>query len=210
MPAKGHKLSDEMKKHLSLVHTKNRKCSVDGCDNKHEAHGLCKSHWGKFRRKNDPEYRDKQNKKQLQAYYDDHEKRKTTKNTKQKIIRADIYKKLGGKCESCGEKFNPTLSRSNLVIHHKFYDEDDMRIKKKYKGKIGSKHHWEVKKMLENGVSTKKKFGLLCIQCNVLEGFVRMNAFKAFDAFAWLYGEGHFDEVLKDDPTLKKLSEFMK
>jgi len=204
------KHSEEMKKHLSLVHTKNRKCSVEGCDNKHEAHGLCKSHWTKSRRKNDPEYRKKMRKKSIEGYYKYHEKRKTAKNTRQKFLRADIYKKLGGKCESCGEKFNPVSAKSNLVIHHRFYDEDDMRIKKKNKGNIGSKHHWEVKKMLENGVNTKEKFGLLCEQCNHLEGFVRMNVFKAFDAFAWMYGEGHFDEVLKDDPKLKKLTNFMK
>lgn len=190
--------------------TKNRKCSIEGCDNKHEAHGLCKNHWAKYRRKNDPEYRDRINKTQLVTYYRNHKKRKATKNGRQKFLRADIYKKLGGKCESCGEKFNPDLARSNLEIHHRFYDEDDMRRKKKLNGGLGSKHHWEVKKMLENGISTKKKFGLLCSQCNLLEGIVRMNPFKALDAFAWLYGEGHFDEVLKDDPALKKLTDFMK
>lgn len=157
------KHSEEMKKHLSLVHTKNRKCSVEGCDTKHEAHGLCKSHWTKSRRKNDPEYRDRMNKKQLENYYKHHEKRKTAKNTRQKFLRADIYKKLCGKCESCGEKFNPDLATSNLVIHHRIYDEYDMIIKKKFKGNIGSKHHWEVKKMLENGISAKEKFGLLVI-----------------------------------------------
>ena len=26
----------------------------------------------------------------------------------------------------------------------------------------------------------------------------------------WLYGEGYFDKALKDDPTLKKLTEFLK
>ena len=206
---KGKAMSEETKRKMSLSKTKNRKCSIEGCENKHQAHGFCKSHWGKHRRANDPEYRDKMKKKGMADYFKHHEKRKLAKNTRQKFLRADIYKKLGGKCESCGEKFNPDLRKSNLVIHHRFYDEDDMLLKKKYKGSTGSKHHWEVKKMLENGISTKKKFGLLCCQCNSLEGFVKMNTSKAFETFCWLYGEGYFDKALKDDPRLKKLSEFM-
>jgi len=204
------KHTEETKKHLSLTHTKNRKCSVEGCDNKHNAHGFCKSHWGKLRRKNDPEYREKYRKKSIEGYYKFHEKRKLTKNTTQKLNRAEIYKKLGGKCESCGEKFNPDLTKSNLHIHHKEYDEDDMRLKKKFKGSVGSKHHWEVKRMLKNGINTKKKFALLCQQCNLLEAWIKPNPSKALDMFSWLHEEGYFDEALKDDPKLKKLSEFMK
>jgi len=190
--------------------TKNRKCSIEGCNNKHEAHGLCKSHWGKYRRKTDSTYKDKMNKRNMDYYYKNHEERKKRKRISGKLERIELYKKLGGKCESCGEKLDESLSRVNLQFHHKTYDEDDMRIKKKFKGNLGSKHHWEIKRMLKNGISTKEKFTLLCIQCNVLEAFVRMNPDKAFDAFCWLHGEGHFDEVLKHDPKLKKLTNFMK
>jgi len=191
------------------VKVKNRKCSVEGCDNKHEAHGFCKSHWGKFRRVNDPEYREKMRKYNRDQYFKHHEKRKTTKNVTQKLVRAELYKKLGGKCDSCGEKFDPNLKRSNLEFHHKFYDKEDERLKAKFGG-VGSKHIGEIKRMVENGISTKNKFALLCQQCNLLEAWVRMNPSKAFETFCWLYQEGYFDKALKDDPSLKKLTSFMK
>jgi len=146
----------------------------------------------------------------MEGYFKFHEKRKKAKNANQRIVRADLYRKLGGKCESCGEKFNPDLRKSNLAIHHKFYDEDDIRTKKKFKGSLGSKHIYEVKRMFQNGINPKKKFGLLCEQCNLIEGWVSVNPKKAFDTFCWLHGEGYFDEALEDDPTLKKLTDFMK
>jgi len=210
MPRKGMKTSEETRKKMSIAKTKNRKCSLDGCNNKHEAHGLCKSHWGKFRRKNDPEYKDRINKRGMQDYFKHQEKRKKSKNTKQKLVRAELYRKLGAKCASCGEKFNPDLSRSNLEIHHKSYDDVDERIKKKFKGNIGSRHHWELKRMIKNGINPKKKFVLLCTQCHDIETASHQNPKKTFDMFAWMYGEGLFDQALKDDPTLKKLTEFLK
>lgn len=204
------KTSEEARKKISKSLTKNRVCSVEGCNNKHEAHGLCKSHWGKFRRKNDPEYKDRINKRAMQNYFKHHEKRKKSKNVKQKSERAELYRKLGAKCASCGEKFNPDLSRSNLEIHHKEYSKEDLEVKAKNKGNIGSRHHWELKRMFKQGINPNKKFCLLCKQCNVIEAHVRINPTKAFETFSWLYGEGYFDEALKDDQTLKKLTEFLK
>lgn len=207
---KGREFSEDHRKKLSLASTKNRKCSIDGCNKTHEALGFCKNHYMKHKRDTDPKWKDKQNKRQLVGYYTHHEERKKRKRILGKLGRIELYKKLGGKCESCGEKLNESLSRVNLQFHHKTYDEDDERIRKKFKGNLGSKHHWEIKRMLDNGISTKKKFALLCIQCNLLEAFVRMNKSKAFDTFCWLYGEGYFDETLKDDPKLKKITEFIK
>lgn len=37
--------------HARLHSTKNRKCEVDGCDNKHRSLGLCNSHYRKMRYK---------------------------------------------------------------------------------------------------------------------------------------------------------------
>ena len=91
---KGRKVSESTRKKLSLASTKNRKCSVEGCDNKHEAHGLCRSHWSKHRRATDPEYREKYRKKSIESYYKFHEKRKTAKNTKQKLLRARYLQKV--------------------------------------------------------------------------------------------------------------------
>lgn len=31
-----------------------RKCSIDGCENKHDARGYCKSHWRRWKRHGDP------------------------------------------------------------------------------------------------------------------------------------------------------------
>ena len=97
-----------------------------------------------------------------------------------------------------------------MEIHHKEYSAEDMAVKEKYKGNIGSRHILELKKMLKTGINHKKKFCLLCSQCNALEAFARINKTKAFETFCWLAGEGYFDDALKADPKLKKLSEFMK
>jgi len=187
----------------------NRKCSVDGCNGKHSAKGFCKAHYMKYLRTN-PEWKDRVNKRQLAEYYGNHEERKKRKRIAGKLSRIDLYKKLGGKCDSCGEKLNESLRRSNLQFHHKSYDKDDERIRAKFKGNLGSKHHWEIKRMIKNGINPKKKFVLLCLQCHDVETASHQNPKKAFDMFAWLYGEGLFDQVLKADPKLKKLSEFMK
>jgi len=160
--------------------------------------------------RNIPEWKNKQNKKQLQAYYDDHENRKERKRIDGKAQRRELYLKLGAKCVSCGEKFNPKLKRSNLEIHHKFYDEEDMKIKNRNNGNIGSRQITELIRMFKNGINPNEKFTLLCGQCNTLEAFVRLNPEKAFETFCWLSSEGYFDQALKTDPKLKKLTEFLR
>jgi len=64
--------------------------------------------------------------------------------------------------------------------------------------------------MFKQGINPNKKFTLLCHQCNLIEGWVSVNPEKAFETFCWLASENYFDKALKDDPKLKKLSEFMK
>jgi len=195
---------------MTQVHTKNRKCSVGGCNEKHMALGFCKSHYTKFRRKNDPEYRKKMRKYNMNQYFKHHEKRKQTKNKKGKSDRIELYQKLGAKCISCDEKLNLNLKRSNLHIHHKFYDEEDLKARAKFKGSTGSRHILELRRMIKNGINPNKKFTLLCNQCNLIEAWVRKDKTKSFETFCWLFSEGYFDEALKDDPTLKKLTNFMK
>ena len=67
---------------------------------------------------------------------------------------------LGDKCESCGEKYNPKLKRTNLEIHHFYYDKKD----KEKLGKIGSlgEIFRDVLKMAKHGKNPKKKYTLLC------------------------------------------------
>jgi len=110
---------------------------------------------------------------------------------------------------SCDEKFNSEISRSNMHIHHKFYSDKDIADLKRI-GVTG--HHWEIKRLIKNNQinELKKKFTLLCRECNQMEKYAKKNSQKTFDFFCWLYGENYFDQALKDDPKLKKLSEFMK
>lgn len=46
---KGRKLSEETKQKMSVSRTKNRLCDVEGCNNPHDARGMCHSHYGKWR-----------------------------------------------------------------------------------------------------------------------------------------------------------------
>ena len=120
---------------ISYKKTKNRKCSVEGCNEKHSGLGFCKSHYTKFRRENDPEYREKYRKKSMDGYFKFHKKRKQAKNKKGKSDRIELYQKLGATCISCGEKLNLNLRISNLHIHHKFYDEEDIKARAKFNSK---------------------------------------------------------------------------
>jgi len=201
-------VSEETKRKMSLSKTKNRKCSIDGCNNKHHAHGLCRSHWGKHRRKNDPEYRDRINKRQLRSYFDDHESRKAVKRKIGKSIQSEIVTILGGKCVACDEKFNPKLSQSNMHIHHKFYSDKDKADLERV-GITG--HHWEIKRLIKNNQihELRKKFTLLCRDCNHMEGYAKKNSKKTFNFICWLLGEGQLEEALQDDPKLKKITEFL-
>jgi hypothetical protein len=119
-----------------------------------------------------------------------------------------IYERLGSKCVSCGEKYNPSLKKTNLHIHHKFYSKD-----KEYLKKYGTMpQKYEALRMIKaNKIrELKKKYTLLCQQCNTIDGWVRKNPDNAFETLCWLYSEGYFDEALKDDLKFKKLTEFMK
>ncbi|MCV0431829.1 hypothetical protein [Nitrosopumilus sp.] len=119
-----------------------------------------------------------------------------------------IVNALGKKCDSCGEKYNPELKKSNLDIHHREYSEEDKKYFKKHG--IGQQKYESLRMIKTKKINElKKKYVLLCKQCHQIETFCHQSPKKAFDMFAWLYGEGLFDEVLKDDPTLKKLTDFL-
>lgn len=116
---------------------------------------------------------------------------------------------LGSKCASCGEKYTRGVKMPNLQIHHKFYTEEDKEYKKKYGV---NQHKYEALRMIKTNKinELKKKYTLLCGQCNMLEAWVRKDGVKAFEAYCWLHEQGYFDEALRDDAKFKKLSEFMK
>jgi len=193
-------------------------CSVKGCNRPHLAMGYCNNHYSNYRvklkRETDPEWRDKTNKYQMKKYYEQHDYRKKQKRGYSKKYQQQIVKALGSKCISCDEKYNPDLKQSNLQIHHKFYSEEEKKIKKENKGNLGATHKYEALRMIKQGkyAELKKKFTLLCQQCNTIEAFVRKNPKKAFETFCWIYSEGQFNEVLSedDDKSLRKITEFLK
>ena len=96
-----------------------------------------------------------------------------------------IVEVLGSKCASCGEKYTRGVKMPNLQIHHKFYTEEDKEYKKKYGAKGATPHKYESIRMIKaNQINElKKKYTLLCQQCNMLEAWVRKNGVKAFDAY---------------------------
>jgi len=195
---------------------KKETCSVEDCNKPHSREGYCKSHYSKFvaypkRRAEllaDPEKYEQHKKHVMELYYARHGIQKRQKRERAKRKSRQMIKMLGGKCESCGEKFNPDLERSNLDFHHRHYDEKDKKIRRKW-GYVPNIVH-EIEVLIKEGKNPKKKFALLCKQCNSIEAFVRIDKKKAFETFSWLYEEGYFDEALSDDKSLRKITEFLK
>jgi len=182
-------------------------CKITGCKNDHRSSGFCRKHYEQFRMK-DTSY--SKHKKELDKKRQRTPEYKDKKSKEKKLLRRKLIELLGGKCVSCGEKYDPNSPRLNLEIHHKEYSEKELENKKKYGQGYGSSYVNELNQMFKKGINPKKRFCVLCRQCNMLEAWVRRDTLKAFDAYCWLHGEGYFDKALKDDPKLKKLSEFMK
>lgn len=119
-----------------------------------------------------------------------------------------IIKMLGGKCDACDELFNPNRERSNLELHHKYYDKKDLAKRSRY-GSVSSNLH-DVLKMAKDGINPRKKYVLLCKQCHNIETYSHQDPKKTFDMFCWLHEQGIFDEVLKDDDVKnKRITEFL-
>lgn len=150
-------------------------CCIKNCPNRVYARKFCKKHYDVELTKN-PEVRNLKN-----SHIS-----KINKNRRLEVINA-----LGGKCESCGELLNLELQRVNLEIHHKYYDDKDKELLEKYRGSTGPTQHLgyrpvtKIKKMIKNGIDPHQKFGLLCKQCNLLEGWIQKNPEKARRAIEW-------------------------
>jgi len=197
--------------HYRLLHDSLRKCSVDGCNLSHHADGFCKKHYDNERlrtkRKTDPEWRAKTNKRAMELYYKSHDKKKLQKRERLSRMTLKAIRILGGKCDSCGEKHNPNLKKSNLEFHHHSYNEKELERKKKLL--VIANTAESIIKMSKRS-NPKKKFALLCKQCHDIETFSHQDPKKAFDMFAWMYDDGMFDEVLNDDAeNNRKITEFL-
>jgi len=126
-----------------------------------------------------PGKRQQRLKRQAEYYIENREKivkRKKRKGGEQLLKSIKI---LGGKCAACEELFNPNLKRSNLEIHHWYYDDKDLKIKQRY-GIVMTPNVRHVLKMAKNGINPKKKFALLCNQCHLMETSIRQNQKKAW------------------------------
>lgn len=193
----------------------NQICRFDGCNQTATIRELCKRHYRNEyakQKRSDPKWAEQNRKNALATYYKHHDSYKKKKRKYEKKHFEKIIKVLGSKCDACNERYQRDLPRSNLDLHHKFYTDADKTYFKKYGVMPGKQEALRMIKS-EQISELKMKYILLCQQCNLIEAWVRKNPKKGFETFAWLYGEGHFDEVLKDDTdnsTIKKLTEFMK
>ncbi len=143
------------------------------------------SKWSRVYYENNPDKRQQKLKRQAEYYIENRGKivkRKKRKGGEQLLKSIKI---LGGKCAACEELFNPNLKRSNLEIHHWYYDDKDLKIKQRY-GVVMTPNVRHVLKMAKNGINPRKKFALLCNQCHLIETFIRQNQKKAWLMLQWL------------------------
>jgi len=196
---------------------KKETCSVEDCNKPHLREGYCKSHYVKFvaypkRRAEllkDPEKYEQHKKHVMELYYARHEIQKRQKRERLSRMTMEAIIILGGKCESCGEKHNPNLKKSNLEFHHHSYNEKELERRKK---RLFIPNTAESIIKMSKRSNPKKKFALLCKQCHQIETFSHQDPKKAFDMFAWMYDDGMFNEVLNDDDSKnnRKITEFLK
>jgi len=120
-------------------------------------------------RKN-PDVHEKVKRRQREYYKETKPARQLQKKLKTKEQREYVIKKLGSKCSSCGEDFNPHARHSNLQIDHKFY------LKSKA---LGYDTVSSVMKLLETGIDPSLQFNLLCYPCHMVVTNIRKNPQKA-------------------------------
>ena len=120
-------------------------------------------------RKN-PDVHEKVKKRAREYYLETKPARQLQKKLKTKEQREYVIKKLGSKCSSCGEEYNPHARRSNLQIDHKFY------LKSK---SLGDRPVTIIMKLLENNIDPSLQFNLLCEACHTVVTRVRKYPQKA-------------------------------
>ena len=127
-------------------------------------------------RKN-PIVHEKVKQRQREYYKETKPVRQLQKKLKTKEQREYVYKKLGSKCSSCGEEYNPHANRSNLQIDHKFY------LKSKA---LGYDTVSSVMKLIENGIDPLLQFNLLCYPCHMVVTHIRKNPQKSNSIMTYL------------------------
>ena len=129
-----------------------------------------------YLRKN-PVVHEKVKKRQREYYFETKPVRQLQKKLKTKEQREYVIKKLGSKCSSCGEEYNPHARRSNLQIDHKFY------LKSK---SLGDRPVTIIMKLLENNIDPLLQFNLLCEACHTVVTRIRKNPQKAHSIINYL------------------------
>ena len=108
-----------------------------------------------------PEKHQQLAKRRAEHYIENRERIVKRKKRKMREQLLEVIKILGGKCDACEELFNPNLERTNLEIHHNYYDEKDLKVKQRY-GIVVTPNVRHVLKMVKDGIDPKKKYTLLC------------------------------------------------
>lgn len=155
-----------------------------------------------------PEQLLKDKKRQAEYYKQNKPRLSKKKSETQRKRRLEAMSMLGSECGACGEKYEPNRKRINIEIHHLEYDERDKEKLKKY-GTIADVVQ-DVLKMSEKGENPKKKYLLLCSDCNKLESLVRKNPDKAMSFLAWCIEQGIIDVETPNPEGNKRIDEFIR
>ena len=122
-----------------------------------------------YLRKN-PLVHEKVKKRSREYYFETKPARQLQKKIKTKQQREYVYEKLGSKCSSCGEQYNPHAKITNLQIDHKFYLKSTS---------LGYDSVSSVMKLIESGIDPTIQFNLLCYPCHMVITNIRKNPQKA-------------------------------
>ncbi len=107
---------------------------------------------------------------QKEYYRKNKTKLQIKKKIHQKNLREELIEKLGGKCVSCGVRYNPNAVKSNLEFDHKFY------LKSKA---TASLPHYQILDLINQGIDPNQQFMLLCHTCHMLVTHARKDPEKA-------------------------------
>jgi len=140
-----------------------------------------------YLRKN-PVVHDKVKKRMREYYFETKPIRQIRKKLKTKQQREFVIKKLGSKCSSCGEEYNPHATRSNLQIDHKFYLKSTS---------LGYDSVSSVMKLIENDIDPSLQFNLLCEACHTVVTRVRKYPQKAHSIINYLKKNSIMNEQSK-------------
>jgi len=165
--------------------------------------------WNRLFYDKHPEEHEKYLKEQKERYAINKEKRSLQKKQLRIERTHSAIEVLGGKCDACEELYNPNLTRTNLQIHHRYYDKEELKKKERY-GKIPtSTNTYDVLKMAKSGINPKKKYCLLCKECHNMVTFITQNQSKAWNILAWLVDNKVLDVDTIDTKENKTIEEFL-